>query len=182
MSAKIQMSKAVFGTAQVSRDRMSPKIDSKYIQNRVVYIFTNLKYLICILVHMYCKLDANNFMMAASLRGCLNILGATGTKEIEYIETDYGHTDYLDKICNTIGENLTYDSSRTESQPDIFHSGSAYMYPGACRQGWLLCGDYNSGYGNRNYAGFYCKGIYQSVKKISHIQPLSMDFVSIIRH
>ena len=32
MSAKIQMSKAVFGTAQVSRDRMSPEIDSKYIQ------------------------------------------------------------------------------------------------------------------------------------------------------
>ena len=29
MSAKIQMSKAVFGTAQVSRDRMSPEIDSK---------------------------------------------------------------------------------------------------------------------------------------------------------
>ena len=107
--------------------------------------------------------------MAGSLRGCLNILGATGTKEIEYIETDYGHTDYLDKICNAIGENLTYDSSRTESQPDILHSGSAYMYPSRCNQGWLGR-DCSNDYGNRNYAGFYCKGIYQSVqKKLSQI-------------
>ena len=131
-----------------------------------VYIFTNLKYLICILVHKYCKLDSNNFMMAASLRGCLMILGATGTKEIEYIETSHGNTDYLDKICNAIGENLTYDSSRTESQPDICHSGSgsAYMYPSHCNQGWLGT-DCRNGWPQRRPAGFYCKGIYQSVQK-----------------
>ena len=127
-------------------------------------MFTILIYLICILVHMYCKLDANNFMMAASLRGCLNILGATGTKEIECISTSYGHTDYLDKICNTIGENLTYDSSRTESQPDICHSGRGYMYPGSCGQGWLGT-DCRNGWPQRRPAGFYCKGIYQAVQK-----------------
>ena len=132
---------------------------------------------------MYCKLDSNNFMMAASLRGCLMILGATGTKEIEYIETSHGNTDYLDKICNVIGENLTYDSSRTESQPDIFHSGSAYMYPASCGQGWLGR-DCSRNYGDRNFAGFYCKGIYQSVQKKtkSNMNDLSMDFVLIMRH
>ena len=114
---------------------------------------------------MYCKLDSNNFLMAASLRGCLMILGATGTKEIEYIEPFSHRTDHLDKICNTIGENLTYDSSRTESQPDICHSGSAYMYPGPCGQGWLECKGHKYGCFNRDYAGFYCKGIYQSYKK-----------------
>ena len=133
---------------------------------------------------MYCKLDANNFMMAASLRGCLNILGATLTNEIECMDLDYGHTDYLDKICNAIGENLTYDSSRTESQPDILHSGSAYMYPSRCNQGWLGR-DCSNDYGHRNYAGFYCKGIYQSIQKKTKsniMNDLSMDFVLIIRH
>ena len=122
---------------------------------------------------MYCKLDSNNFMMAASLRGCLNFLGATGTKEIECMDLDYGHTDYLDKICNVIGENLTYDSSRTESQPDICQSGSgsAYMYPSHCNKGWLGT-DCSNGCGTENFAGFYCKGIYQSVqKRLIQIQP-----------
>ena len=112
---------------------------------------------------MYCKLDANNFMMAASLRGCLNILSATGTKEIECMDVGYGHTDYLDKICNTIGENLTYDSSRTESQPNVPTCGNTYMYPSHCNQGWLGTDCRNGG--GLAYAGFYCKGIYQSVQK-----------------
>ena len=112
---------------------------------------------------MYCKLDSNNFMMAASLRGCLNVLGATGTKEIEYIETAYGNTDYLDKICNTIGENLTYDSSRTKSQPGVPTCRNTYMYPSHCNQGWLGTDCRNGG--GLAYAGFYCKGIYQSVQK-----------------
>ena len=102
--------------------------------------------------------------MAASLRGCLSILGATGIEEIDYIETAYGHTDYLDKVCNVIGENLTYDSSRTESQPDICPHApinpGGYMYPSHCNQGWLGT-DCRNGCGNRqNYAGFYCKGTY----------------------
>ena len=109
------------------------------------------------------------------------ILGATGSKQIDYIETTYGHTDYLDKICNVIGENLTYDSSRTESQPDICHSGSAYMYPSHCNKGWLGT-DCSNGCGTENFAGFYCKGIYQSVQIKTIMNELSMDFVLIIRH
>ena len=100
-------------------------------------------------------------MPATELRACLRHLGSSSTVPIEYIETHYGATSFLDKICNAIIPGMTFDSSRTHAQPDSCTSGSAYMYPGHClgwypSRGWL--GDNcANGCGNTNYAGFYCK-------------------------
>ena len=101
-------------------------------------------------------------MMAASLRRCLKSLGATGSEKIEYIETFYGKDDYLDNVCRAIGDNLVYDKSRTESQPDSctgIQDMYPYMYPSLCNQGWLGRDCFN-GCSRPNYAGFYCKGMY----------------------
>ena len=129
----------------------------------IVYNFENQKYFFDILGP--CYLDSNNYMPATLLRGCLQSLGATGTKQIEYIETDYGNDDYLNNVCNAVNEDLSYDKSRTELQPDSCTSGSnsclhsyCTMYPGGCSQGWLGY-DCVNGCDNANFQGFYCKGI-----------------------
>ena len=96
-------------------------------------------------------------MQATLLRGCLESLGATGTKQIEYIETTYGHDDYLNNVCNAVNVHLSYDKTRTELQPDSCTT-SAHMYPSHCNQGWLGQ-DCSNGCGNVDYNGFYCKGI-----------------------
>ena len=116
-------------------------------------------------------------MPAALLRGCLESLGATGTIQIEYIETTYGYEDYLNNVCNAVNENLSYDKSRTESQSDSCTSVSGiYMYPSHCKQGWLGK-DCNNGCPQQNYNGFYCKGIYISVwNKLNQIKV--QDFTS----
>ena len=106
-------------------------------------------------------------MPATLLRGCLQSLGATGTKQIEYIETNYGHDDYLNNVCNAVNEDLSYDKSRTELQPDSCTSCTSCvynMYPSHCNQGWLG-DDCRNRCGNANYNGFYCKGIYNTISK-----------------
>ena len=107
-------------------------------------------------------------MRATSLRTCLNSLGANFINEIEYIETEYGNEDYLNKVCKAVDEFLVYDKLSTESQPDSCTSGrTAYMYPSHCTHGWLgpnctnICySDCLNSCGKANYDGFYCKGIY----------------------
>ena len=100
-------------------------------------------------------------MRAMSLRTCLTSLGATGSNEIEYIETAYGNDDYLNKVCKAVDLSLIYDKSRTESQPDSCSDKSTSMYPSYCGQGWLG-NDCTNRCGNDNYDGFYCKGIYNN--------------------
>ena len=109
-------------------------------------------------------------MAARLLRGCLTALGATGIIPIEYIETlPYGKAHYLDKVCNAINENLSYNQARTEAQPDSCRrTHSAYMYPSNC-SGWLG-DDCSNGCLYQNYKGFYCKGIYKSVTKKNQIK------------
>ena len=123
-------------------------------------------------------------MRAASLRTCLNSLGANFINEIEYIETEYGNEDYLNKVCKAVDEFLVYDKLSTESQPDSCTSGrTAYMYPSHCTHGWLgpnctnICfSDCLNSCGKANYDGFYCKGIYniwyKNYKHIKHYLPL----------
>ena len=96
-------------------------------------------------------------MPATRLRDCLTSLGATGTSPIQYIETQYGNTDYLDKVCNAITPGSAYNRALTEAQPDSC-SSSAFMYPSYCSQGWLG-NDCSNGCAHANYAGFYCTGI-----------------------
>ena len=76
-------------------------------------------------------------MPATLLRSCLETLGATGTKQVQYIETAYGNDNYLHRVCNAVNEHYSYDKYRTESQPDSCTKGGAYMYPSHCDQGWL---------------------------------------------
>ena len=100
-------------------------------------------------------------MPATRLRECLVSLGSTGTAQIEYIETYYGHTDYLDKVCDATLPGSSFDQELTEAQPDVVCTSSAYRYPSHCSQGWLG-NDCSNGCANyiANYAGFYCKGRY----------------------
>jgi len=107
-----------------------------------------------------CYLDSNNFMKASSLRDCLTILGADSSfKQIDYIETQYGHQNYLEKVCQSIYPGLKYDSRRTEHQPDKCPSyEDGWMYPSHCSNGWLDCDSTKNGCLWPNYAGFYCKG------------------------
>ena len=97
-------------------------------------------------------------MPATRLRDCLTSLGGTGSSPIAYIETVYGNTDYLDKICNAAIPGSSYDKERTEAQQDACTT-SALMYPSSCSQGWLG-NDCSNGCGNINYAGFYCTGMH----------------------
>ena len=105
-------------------------------------------------------------MPATLLRGCLKSLGSTGTKQIAYIETIYGYEDYLNNVCNAINVDLSYDKTRTESQPDSCTVSRIHqvflMYPSYCNQGWLGIDCYHA-CGNANYNGFYCKGIYNTI-------------------
>ena len=120
--------------------------------------FNQWQLFLIVLEQILCNLDHNNYMRAMSLRACLTSLGATGSNEIEYIETAYGNDDYLNKVCEAVDLSLIYDKSRTESQPDSCSGKSTYMYPSHCGQGWLG-NDCTNGCGNDNYDGFYCKGI-----------------------
>ena len=98
-------------------------------------------------------------MEAALLRACLISLGSKETSSIEYIELDYGKTDWLDNVCNAINSGSTLDKARTEAQPDACIVGGASMYPSTCDDGWLgkSC---TNGCGNKNYNGFYCTSKY----------------------
>ena len=102
-------------------------------------------------------------MPATRLRDCLTSLGSTGSLPIAYIETIYGNTDYLDKVCNAAIPGSSYDKALTEAQPDACSSSnSALMYPSHCYQGWLG-NDCTNGCGAMNYAGFYCTGMHYEV-------------------
>ena len=109
-----------------------------------------------------CHLDENNYMPASHLRVCLNSLGGTGTRTIDYIETAHGDTyiNYLNKVCNAIKPGFFLDRARTEAQPDVlYYYTYGVMYPSHCGYGWLGRGhgcNYQ-GY-NANYDGFFCTG------------------------
>ena len=129
-------------------------------------------------------------MRATSLRTCLNSLGANFINEIEYIETEYGNEDYLNKVCKAVDEFLVYDKLSTESQPDSCTSGrTAYMYPSHCTHGWLgpnctnICfSDCLNSCGKANYDGFYCKGIYNIwYKNYKHIKQTCHRYVETIK-
>ena len=126
-----------------------------------------------------CYLDPDNYMPATRVRACLNGLGSTGTRPIEYIETiPYDNDDYLDNLCNLIPNpkqattNYLYDKVRTEAQPDanicpnnatVEDCPMAFMYPSSCNiQPLTLPGDgCENGPDNPNYKGFYCLGMYK---------------------
>ena len=105
-----------------------------------------------------CTLDADNFMNALFLRDCLTSLGSDpGFHQIEYIETHYGHDDYLQDICNSINSNLIYNKSLTEAQNDACPSNEdGWMYPSYCNLGYLECETTKNGCLWPNYKGFYC--------------------------
>ena len=94
-------------------------------------------------------------MNASLLRDCLTEQGADPLfHQIQYIETTYGHEEYLTKVCQSIHSESKYDKVKTEQQPDLCPSDkSAYMYPSTCSNGWLNC-DKSNGCGFDNYAGF----------------------------
>ena len=104
-----------------------------------------------------CELDTNNYMLAMNLRDCLTSLGGDGTNDIAYIETHYGHRDYLDDICSSIKPNLVYDRVRTEEQDDMCKSNStAFMYPSNCGTRLEGC---ESNCTFANFEGFFCRGM-----------------------
>ena len=101
-------------------------------------------------------------MPASHLRSCLNSLGGTGTRTIDYIETYHGDTyrNYLNKVCNATKPGFFWDRARTEAQRDILgYYVHGVMYPGNCGYGWLGRGtgcNYRGRY--QNYDGFFCTG------------------------
>ena len=96
-------------------------------------------------------------MGTIKLEKCLDQIGGNGPHNIDFIETYYGNTNYLDKVCHTINTNMVFDSERTESQPDVCKSNSTFfMYPSLCNQGWLGT-DCENNCTNDNYEGFFCK-------------------------
>ena len=101
-------------------------------------------------------------MRASSLRDCLTSLGGDPEfQQVEYIETYFGHDDYLEKVCQSIFPDLKYDQIRTEDQDDICPSNiDGLMYPSYCNDGWLECDSTTNGCANPNFNGFFCKGIY----------------------
>ena len=109
-----------------------------------------------------CSLDFEKFMKASSLRDCLTSLGADPDfRQVEYIETVFGHDDYLDKICQSICVDLKYDKIKTEEQDDACPSNAdGLMYPSHCEDGWLECDSIKNGCANSNFIGFFCKGKY----------------------
>jgi len=104
-----------------------------------------------------CQLNGENFMPATRLRRCLTDLGSYGTERIDFIETYYGNTDYLDQVCGHISKDLVYDWQRTENQTDMCPSDrAAYMYPSKCNQTWIGDDCLNNCTFD-NYEGFFCK-------------------------
>jgi len=96
--------------------------------------------------------DSGNdkLIYVAELNACLQALGAQFSA-VQYIEVAYGHTDYLDNICQAMG----YQAYNGCHGGDKCNS-SAKMYPSYCNQGWLG-GPCHNGCGNVNYDGFFCK-------------------------
>lgn len=94
-------------------------------------------------------------MPASMLRTCLSALGGSGSAEVEYIDLSSG-SDYLDEVCRFISASYVFDQAATSAQPDECGSGSSYVYPGPCENGWLgddCTHDCTSG---SQYTGFYC--------------------------
>jgi len=102
-----------------------------------------------------CQLDTQNYLLANKVHDCLKELGGNGTNEIAFIDTHYGHRDYLDDICSFIDSKLIYDRIRTESQDDRCMDGkTAFMYPSNCSNQLDGC---ETDCSFDNYEGFYCK-------------------------
>jgi len=98
-------------------------------------------------------LDSNNYLQASKMQPCLKALGGTGKTDIQFIDTHYGHRDFLDEICRKIDPRLTYDRVRTEEQDDKCANGTtAFMYPSNCPQ-LIPC---ESDCTFNNFDGFYC--------------------------
>ena len=109
-----------------------------------------------------CVLDNEHFMSASSLRDCLTSLEANSAfHQVDYIETYYGHDEYLQNVCQSIYPyDLEYDKTRTENQTDDCESHlDGWMYPSHCSDGWLKCDSTKNGCIRANYAGFFCLGI-----------------------
>ena len=92
----------------------------------------------------------DKLIYVSELNSCLAALGAQFSA-VQYIEVAYGHTDYLDNICDAMGYQ-SYNGCHGGDQC----GGSAKMYPSHCGQGWLG-GPCHNGCGNVNYDAFYCK-------------------------
>jgi len=86
------------------------------------------------------------------LNSCLKALGAIFSN-VQYIEVAYGHTDYLDNICDAFGLGLY--AGPVGSDACYGGGANAMMYPSHCSQGWLgdMC---NNGCGYDNYDAFDC--------------------------
>ena len=99
-------------------------------------------------------------MKASLLRDCLTSFGGDPKfKQVEFIETLFGHEDYLDQICQSIYRDLNYDKEKTEDQDDACPSNTdGLMYPSYCADGWLECDSIKNGCVNPNFVGFFCKG------------------------
>ena len=119
-------------------------------------------------------------MPANLLRPCLNALAAKNqitleqkSNPIEYIETAYDREDFLEEVCRSMQKSphapYVYDKKRTEAQIDVCvcKNGDCeqhYMYPSDCprilgdKYAFLTC-EHKNGCSNKNYKGFYCKGI-----------------------
>ena len=100
--------------------------------------------------------------MATSLRDCLTSLGGDpGFLQVDFIETYFGHDDYLQRVCQSIYPELKYDKVRTEDQDDCCPSNTdGLMYPSYCADGWLECDSIKNGCVNPNFYGFFCTGIH----------------------
>ncbi|MFT4626488.1 MAG: hypothetical protein ACI8PZ_005165 [Myxococcota bacterium] len=100
-----------------------------------------------------CSDDGDEVIRVDELNTCLAALGAEFS-EVEYIEVEYGFTDYLDAMCASFGYG-TYLEPFGADECGGFGPG-AFMYPSYCGYGWLGAGCYN-GCGNDNYPGFVCR-------------------------
>ena len=99
-------------------------------------------------------------MKASLLRDCLTSLGGDPEfRQVEYIETIFGHEDYLENVCQSIYPDLKYDNQKTVEQVDACPSNAdGLMYPSYCDDGWLACDTIKNGCANPNFEGFFCKG------------------------
>ncbi|MFT6146843.1 MAG: hypothetical protein ACJAV2_004739 [Myxococcota bacterium] len=101
-----------------------------------------------------CGLDGGTVgsITVAELNSCLGALGVS-SPSIQYIEVAYGHTNYLDTICQEFGYASyasVYGSDQCSSPPV-----SPRQYPSYCNPGVVSNGCTN-GCGNTNYPGFVC--------------------------
>ena len=103
-----------------------------------------------------CRVNDQKFMLASDLGECLSVLGGPSGQKIEFIETHYGHMDYLDNICRSMDSKWIYDRIRTEQQRDkCKQDNSTFMYPANCTNRLEGCMCQCSFV---DYIGFYCTG------------------------